>query len=103
MMNTSRIAASNAAWRLGTIAALLLAPTIAEACPVCMGGAEEEVRKAFIFATAFLTACPLLMVGGVVWWLRRTLRAASEAEARDALPADDARPGDAALAAAATR
>jgi hypothetical protein len=75
------------AWSLACTAALLLVPELARACPVCMGGAEEEVRKAFIITTAFLSACPLLMVGALVWWLRRVFRASAEAAEGNTQPA----------------
>ena len=77
-----RIHSSSAAWGVVAAATVLLAPTVAQACPVCMGGAEEDVRTAFIVTTAFLTVCPLLMVGGLIWWLRRTFRAADQEQAR---------------------
>jgi high-affinity Fe2+/Pb2+ permease len=96
-MITIRITSTSTLWSLGTIAALLLAPSIGQACAVCMGGADEDVRTAFILATAFLTVCPLLMVGGLVWWVRRAFRAASEGEARDAISSHDSHTIDAAL------
>jgi len=92
-----RIRSASTLWSLGAIAALLLVPAIGQACPVCMGGAEEDVRTAFILTTAFLTLCPLLMVGGLVWWVRRAFRAASEVEARDAISSHDSHTLDAAL------
>jgi high-affinity Fe2+/Pb2+ permease len=100
-MITIRITSTSTLWSLGTIAALLLAPSIGQACAVCMGGADEDVRTAFILATAFLTVCPLLMVGGLVWWVRRAFRAAGEGEgegeARDAISSHDSHTIDAAL------
>ena len=94
-----RITSTSALWSLGAIAALLLAPSIGQACAVCMGGAEEDVRTAFILTTAFLSACPLLMVGGLVWWVRRAFRAASEGESetRDAISSHGSHTIDAAL------
>jgi arginine exporter protein ArgO len=92
-----------AAWSLFAVALSLLAPEITQACTVCIGGAEEEVRKAFIITTAFLTACPLLMVGALVWWLRRTLRAADEQAIADASPGNASLPDGAALPAIAPR
>jgi hypothetical protein len=53
-------------------AAALLLPGAAEACAVCGPGTEES-RVAFIITTAFMTALPLALVGGVVYWLRRRL------------------------------
>ena len=53
-------------------AAALLCPGAAEACAVCGPGTEES-RVAFILTTAFMTALPLALIGGVVYWLRRRL------------------------------
>ena len=55
-------------------APLLLAPRAVHACAVCFGGQEGDTRTAFILTTAFLTFLPLLMIGGLVWWLRRRFR-----------------------------
>ena len=51
-----------------------LAPTAAQACAVCSYGREDETRIAFIATTAFMTALPLLIIAGGVWWLRRYFR-----------------------------
>ncbi len=77
-MIAKRITLGSAAWSLAALAAMVLAPALAQACPVCMGGAEEEVRKAFILTTALLTAFPLLLIGATVWWLVRRLAAADQ-------------------------
>jgi hypothetical protein len=62
-------------WRAAAIVGIAVwAPRIASACPVCMAGRDEENRIAFIATTAFLTFFPLLMIGGVVWWLRKRVR-----------------------------
>ncbi len=50
------------------------APQAARACAVCTSGTEDENRLAFILTTVFLSALPLLMVGGLAWWLRRRAR-----------------------------
>ena len=54
-----------------TALAILLAPEIAAACSVCFSGRSDETRVAFIATTALLTALPLLLIGTLVWWLRR--------------------------------
>lgn len=66
-----------------------LLPTAAAACTVCMGGQEEESRKAFVGTTAFLTFFPLLMIAVAVGvFLRRALRQEREQElARSEEPA----------------
>ncbi len=63
------------AWIAAFGAALFLwAPRAARACAVCTSATEETSRLAFILTTIFLSALPLLMVGGVVWWLWRRTR-----------------------------
>jgi len=84
-------------WRAAAIVLIALiavwAPRIALACPVCTAGRDEENRIAFIATTAFLTFLPLLMIGGVVWWLRNRVRqiersaAVAPASAPDRVPA----------------
>lgn len=62
-------------WRAAAIVVIAVwAPRLASACPVCTAGRDEENRIAFIATTAFLTFFPLLMIGGVVWWLRKRVR-----------------------------
>jgi len=53
---------------------ILLLSEPALACSVCGGSDPEEVRSAFIVTTAFMTFFPLLMIGGVIYWLRRRFR-----------------------------
>lgn len=70
--------------RLGRYAAALVATAVAwvadaaHACPSCASPLEEN-RQAFVDTTIFLTAVPLLMIGGFVWWIRRKIRQADEA------------------------
>ena len=54
--------------------ALLVAPRIANACAVCFSGRADETRVAFLATTGFLSALPLLLIGSLVWWLRRRAR-----------------------------
>ena len=58
------------------VAALVIvfAPKIAAACSVCFSGRSDQTRVAFIATTALLTALPLLLIGTLVWWLRRRAR-----------------------------
>ena len=53
------------------VLAIVFAPEIATACSVCFSGRSDETRRAFIATTALLTALPLLLIGALVWWLRR--------------------------------
>lgn len=59
----------------GVVAVLALAPRAALACSVCMSGRDDGTRNAFLATTGLLTVLPLIMVGGLVWWLRRRARA----------------------------
>jgi hypothetical protein len=51
--------------------AMLLVPNLATACSVCFTGRADETRVAFIVTTGLLTALPVLLIGSVIWWLRR--------------------------------
>ncbi len=76
--------------QLSLIAAAVLAlwPGAAGACPVCMSNQAEASRNAFIATTGFLTVLPLLMVGGLAWWIRRRSRELARAETRTSLEPD---------------
>ena len=53
-----------------------------------MSGREDDVQFAFLAATAFMSVLPLMLIGGVVWWLRRRLREMEENQAaRELMPA----------------
>jgi hypothetical protein len=47
---------------------MLTSHQYAWACAVC-GTATEESKKAFIISTAALSVVPLLMIGGVIYYL----------------------------------
>ena len=51
--------------------AVLLAPRLAAACAVCFTGRADETRIAFLVTTGLLSALPILLIGSLVWWLRR--------------------------------
>ena len=51
--------------------AVLLAPRLAAACAVCFTGRADETRIAFLATTGLLTALPILLIGSLIWWLRR--------------------------------
>ena len=64
---------------------LLSAPHAAHACAVCFGGQDSaDTRMAFILTTVLMTFLPLLMIGVVVWWLRRRFRQLELEQARAA-------------------
>ncbi|MDP6981248.1 MAG: hypothetical protein QF570_22030 [Myxococcota bacterium] len=66
----------------GIVLVLSAAPTIAEACSVCMTGREDENRIAFLGTTVFLSLLPLLMLGGAAYWIWRRFREQSEEQVR---------------------
>lgn len=76
----ARPAAAVAAAAAGLV--WLALPEAAAACAVCTGGQTDEVRYAFLWTTGLLSALPVGLVGGVVWYLRR--RARELASRRDA-------------------
>ena len=72
---------------LPLVAAFLLMAGAANACPVCFDPQNEANRVAFIATTVFLTFLPLLMIGGIVLWLRRRFRVAAADAVSQAHPA----------------
>jgi hypothetical protein len=62
------------------VAALVAGARSAAACSVCFS-ASEEARAAYYGTTALLILLPLLMVGGLVYWLHRVARAQQSAAA----------------------
>ena len=77
---TLRLAAP---WSLALAGAVvvLLAPELAEACPVCNATKNEASRVAFLVTTGLLSLLPLMMLGGLLWWVRSVVRAAEQPEA----------------------
>ena len=64
-------------------------PSIAHACPVCFSVKNEGARVAFLATTIFMTALPLVMIGGLIYWFAvRSVELAKEEEA-EALAAID--------------
>ncbi len=89
---TQRAVASGALLSPAVAFVLASAPTIAEACSVCMTGREDENRIAFLVTTVFLSLLPLAILGGVVYWIWRRMRDQSQeelhAEPRTMAPGD---------------
>ncbi len=56
---------------------LLWAPRVSEACSQCLATRTRENQLAFIWTTVLLSVMPLLVVGGIAFWLRQRLRAAA--------------------------
>jgi hypothetical protein len=69
---------------IAVVAGVALLAGSAEACPVCFQAKNDASRVAFIVTTGFMTGLPLLLVGGVAWWVRRQFRSADPAT--DLLP-----------------
>lgn len=64
--------------RWAVVVVLAVFPAVALACPVCFDP-KETTRSAFLGSTAFLSLLPLLMMGGVGWFIRSKVRAAKQA------------------------
>ena len=73
-------------WVLSGIVALalVLAPELAAACAVCSAGRDDENRFAFLMMTLFMSATPLLLIGGLVYWIRGRFLAQQVQEAQEA-------------------
>jgi hypothetical protein len=57
----------------------LLAPRVSQACAVCIGGQSDVTQRAFLVGTLILSTLPLILIGGIVFFVRRHLRAAPPA------------------------
>ncbi|HTY17227.1 MAG TPA: hypothetical protein VMH82_05795 [Myxococcota bacterium] len=64
-------------------ALLLAAPRAATACAVCFGGQSDLSRKAFFGTTMLLTLLPFVLIGGLIWWVRRRARQLEEEARRE--------------------
>jgi len=62
------------------VVALAWAPRVALACAVCTAGREEENRFAFLIMTLFMSALPLVLIGGLALFLRNRFRSQEERE-----------------------
>lgn len=56
-----------------TVLAVLVLPDVTHACPVCFDPNDAQ-RNIFLASTIFLSALPLSMIGGIVFWLRERSR-----------------------------
>jgi hypothetical protein len=52
---------------------LVVLPDVAHACPVCFDQNEKN-RLAFFTTTIFLSALPLMMIAGMVWFVRKKMK-----------------------------
>lgn len=70
------------ALRGALLAGLLAAwPRAAAACAVCMTGREDDTNQAFLLGTILLSVLPLALIGGIVWWVRRSAQAQARPDA----------------------
>lgn len=53
-------------------------PATALACPSCSASLREQTKKAFVDTWILLTFAPLLMIGGVAFWIWRRTRTTAE-------------------------
>ena len=72
------------------VLALVLAPELAGACAVCSAGRDEENRFAFLMMTIFMSVTPLLLIGGLVYWIRSRFLAQEARESTSAGLAQEA-------------
>jgi len=63
-----------AAWVIVTVA--LLAPRVSEACAVC-SFRDDGSQRGFMIGTLIMTTLPFLVIGGIVFFVRRHLRGAA--------------------------
>lgn len=56
------------------ISSSVLLPAYALACPVCYT-AREASRLAFLWTAIFMTLVPLGLIGGMLYWLWRRIKA----------------------------
>ncbi len=66
------------AWMTCAVVAAAWLADSASACPSCASPLEEN-RQAFVDTTIFLTVVPLTLIGGLIWWIRRRVRAMDDA------------------------
>lgn len=50
------------------------------ACAVC-GAGQDPAKDSYVTMSLVISALPLLMLGGIVWWVVRAARKAEEAQA----------------------
>ena len=66
----------------GLVLVLLWAPSISYACSQCLATRTRANQLAFIWTTVFLSVTPLLVIGGILLWLRKKTREADAKQFR---------------------
>ena len=59
------------------VAFALLAPRVSEACAVC-SFSDDGSQRGFMLGTLIMTTLPFLVIGSIVFFVRRRLRSAGQ-------------------------
>jgi hypothetical protein len=65
-------------------------------CAVCYSAKDDAANAAFLVMTAFMTLLPLAVLGGLIYWVVRRIRAAEAVEAAELERHADGERGEAA-------
>ena len=60
------------------VTAALLAPRVSEACAVC-SFRDDGTQRGYLLGTLFMTTLPFLVIGSILFVIRRRLRSAASA------------------------
>ena len=88
-----RASAHPVAWlsRAAIGCAVATVPSVAMACPLCLASSGEANRLAFLGTMVLLTSLPVLMIGGLIFWIaRRSSAPDNDDAAHDAVEAPEA-------------
>lgn len=59
---------------LGAAVSIWVAPGAASACVVCSPGQSDPAQSGLLFGTLLLSALPIVMIGGIGWFVVRRIR-----------------------------
>jgi hypothetical protein len=74
-------AARRRLFRPAVIAAVAFTPSVALACPLCLGSMSEANRLAFLGTMVLLTSLPVIMIGGLIFWIAKRASASDADQA----------------------
>lgn len=62
-------------------------PFIADACPLCQGGGgySQATLTSYKVITGFLASLPMVMGGGIFWWIKKKRQAFEKANYNNSL------------------